>query len=93
MSICLCLKRQVKAKHFESCEPKNILDRHISNNNRSFIVEHLKPQTQYTRTGNYNTGKYIYSKYVVKAERRVFSVSHSLKKGQGSGQKKGTFDA
>ena len=37
-------KRQVKAKHFESCETKNILDRHISNNNRSFIVEHCKTE-------------------------------------------------
>ena len=37
-------KRQVKAKHFESCETTNILDRHISNNNRSFIVEHCKTE-------------------------------------------------
>ena len=37
-------KRQVKAKYFESCETKNILDRHISNNNRSFIVEHCKTE-------------------------------------------------
>ena len=28
------------------------------------------------------------SKYIIK-----YSVSHSLKKGQGAGQKKGTFDA
>ena len=37
-------KRQVKAKYFESCETENILDRHISNNNRSFIVEHCKTE-------------------------------------------------
>ena len=29
---------------FESCETKNILDSHISNNNRSFIVEHCKTE-------------------------------------------------
>ena len=37
-------KRQVKAKYFENCETKNILDRHVSNNNRSFIVEHCKTE-------------------------------------------------
>ena len=31
--------RQVKVKNFENCETKNILDRHISNNDRGFIVE------------------------------------------------------
>ena len=30
---------------------------------------------------------------MVLKKNRVDSVSHSLKKGQGSGQKKGTFDA
>ena len=35
-------KRQVKVKYFERCEINNILDRHVSNNNRSFIVEHCK---------------------------------------------------
>ena len=38
-------KRQVKANHFESCESKNILGhRRVSNNNRSFIVEHCKTE-------------------------------------------------
>ena len=36
------LKRQVKVKNFENCETKNILDRHISNSDRGFIVEHCK---------------------------------------------------
>ena len=49
-------KRQVKVKNFESCETKNILDRHISNNDRGFIVEHFKTEqlkhswTLYVRT-------------------------------------------
>ena len=33
-------KRQVKVKRFNNCETKNILDRHTSNNNRNFTVEH-----------------------------------------------------
>ena len=37
-------KRQVKVKNFENCETKNILDRHISNNDRGYIVEHCKTE-------------------------------------------------
>ena len=36
--------RQVKEKNFENCETKNILDRHTSNNNRNFTVEHCKSE-------------------------------------------------
>ena len=31
-------------KNFENCETKNILDRHISNNDRGYIVEHCKTE-------------------------------------------------
>ena len=36
--------RQVKVKRFNDCETRNILDRHLLNNNRGFIVEQCKTE-------------------------------------------------
>ena len=56
--------------HYRGLERNKLAGLGVENNFDNEVIL-SKTRTQYSRTGNCHTGKYIYWKYVVEAERRV----------------------